>query len=604
MKSLVLLIGLLAFIPSVRAQQIGLITNTDGRKTISLDGRWQTIIDPYETGYYDYRYQPSANGYFKDAKPKSKSDLIEYDFDTSESLKVPGDWNTQAERLLFYEGTIWYKKSFDYQRKENTRLFVYFGAANYIADVYLNGEKLGRHEGGFTPFNFEITKLVRDTGNFLIVKVDNQRRRDAVPTLITDWWNYGGLTRQVKLIETPATFVQDYFIQLQKGSRERIAGWVKLNGSRLDQKVTVRIPEARISKSFTTDANGSAQITFDAELTLWSPDNPKLYDVVIEAETDQVQEQIGFRTIETRGTDILLNGQPIFLRGICIHEEAPFRGGRAYSREDAMTLLGWAKELGANFVRLAHYPHNEFMLREADRLGIMVWSEIPVYWTILWENPATLDNARNQLSEMITRDKNRAAVIVWSMANETPLSNARLSFLKNLIEHARSLDHSRLISAAMERHYVDHIAETTQMIDDPLGEYLDVLGCNEYVGWYDGLPEKADRMEWKTKYQKPLIMSEFGAEAPYGNHGDPLTRWTEEYQENAYQHQVSMLKRISFLRGTCPWILMDFRSPRRPLPGIQDFHNRKGLISDRGEKKKAFFVMQRYYQEIRGALPK
>src|SRR6266571_1678630 len=598
MKSLVLLIFLLVVIPTARGQQVDLIANTDARKTISLDGQWRTIVDPYEAGYYDYRYQPSTNGFFKDAQPKTKSDLIEYDFDTSESLKVPGDWNTQAERLLLYEGTIWYKKSFDYQRKDNTRLFVCFGAANYLADVYLNGEKIGRHEGGFTPFNFEITNLVRDTGNFLIVKVDNKRRRDAVPTLITDWWNYGGLTRQVKLIETPATFVQDYFIQLQKGSRERISGWVKLNGNKLNQKVTVRIPEARISKSFTADANGSAQIVFDAALTLWSPDNPKLYDVTIEAETDQVQDQIGFRTIETRGTDILLNGQPIFLRGICIHEEAPFRGGRAYSREDAMTLLTWAKELGANFVRLAHYPHNEFMLREADRLGIMVWSEIPVYWTILWENPATLDNARNQLSEMITRDKNRAAVIVWSMANETPLSTARLAFLRKLIEHARSLDGTRLISAAMERHYVGHIAETTQMIDDPLGEYLDVLGCNEYVGWYDGLPEKADRMEWKTKYQKPLIMSEFGAEAPYGNHGDPLTRWTEEYQENAYQHQVSMLKRISFLRGTCPWILMDFRSPRRPLPGIQDFHNRKGLISDRGEKKKAFYVMQKYYHEL------
>src|SRR5205809_6036086 len=170
MKSLVLLIGLLAFIPSVRAQQIGLITNTDGRKTISLDGRWQTIIDPYESGYYDYRYQPSANGYFKDAKPKNKSDLIEYDFDTSASLKVPGDWNTQDDHLLFYEGTIWYKKAFDYQLKDNTRLFVYFGAANYLADVYLNGEKLGRHEGGFTPFNLEITNPLRPTANFRIVK--------------------------------------------------------------------------------------------------------------------------------------------------------------------------------------------------------------------------------------------------------------------------------------------------------------------------------------------------------------------------------------------------------------------------------------------------
>jgi beta-glucuronidase len=595
MKALLLLITLIAVVSCVRAQQIGLIANTDGRKTMSLDGQWRTIIDPYESGYYDYRYQPSANGYFKDAKPKTKSDLIEYDFDTSESLKVPGDWNTQRESLLLYEGTIWYKKSFDYQRRGNTRLFVYFGAANYVADVYLNGQKIGRHEGGFTPFNFEITNLVRDTNNSLIVKVDNKRRRDAVPTLITDWWNYGGLTRQVKLVEMPATFIHDYFIQLQKGSGERVAGWVKLNGERLNQEITIRIPEARINKSFIADTNGYAQISFDANLTLWSPDDPKLYDVMIETETDRVQDEIGFRTVETKGGDILLNGKPIFLRGVCIHEEAPFRGGRAYSREDALTLLGWAKELGANFVRLAHYPHNEFMLREADRMGIMVWSEIPVYWTIQWENPTTLENAENQLSEMIARDKNRASIIIWSMANETPVGDARLAFLKKLIERARSLDPTRMISAAMERHYLD---DKTQMIDDPLGEYVDVFGCNEYVGWYDGLPEKADGLTWRMKYQKPLIMTEFGGEAPYGNHGDPLTRWTEEYQENVYRHQVNMLKRISFLRGTCPWILMDFRSPRRPLTGIQDFHNRKGLISDRGEKKRAFYVMQKYYREL------
>ena len=589
-------IFLFALLPTIQAQQADLIGNPDGRKTISLDGLWQTIIDPYESGYYDYRYQPSANGYFKDAKPQTRSDLVEYDFDTSATLKVPGDWNTQEERLLFYEGTIWYKKAFDYQRKENTRLFVYFGAANYLADVYLNGQKLGRHEGGFTPFNFEITNLVRDANNSLIVKVDNKRRRDAVPTLITDWWNYGGLTREVKLVETPSTFIHDYFIQLQKGSRDRIAGWVKLDGKAANQKVTIRIPEARINDSVTTDASGYAQISFAANLTLWSPDNPKLYDVKIETEADRVQDAIGFRSVETKGTDILLNGKPVFLRGVCIHEEAPFRGGRAYSREDALILLSWAKELGANFVRLAHYPHNEFMLREADRMGIMVWSEIPVYWTIQWENPTTLENARNQLSEMIARDKNRAAAIIWSMANETPVGEARLSFLKKLIEHARSLDNTRLISAAMERHYLNDT--TTQMIDDPLGEYVDVFGCNEYVGWYDGLPEKIDRVDWKMKYQKPLIMTEFGAEAPYGNHGDALTRWTEEYQENVYQHQVNMLKRIPFLRGTCPWILMDFRSPRRPLPGIQDFRNRKGLISDRGERKKAFFVMQQYYREL------
>src|SRR5689334_15508338 len=592
---ILILVSLLVLAPGVRAQQVGLITNTEARKTTSLDGQWQVIVDPYESGYYDYRYQPSPNGYFRNAKPKTKSDLIEYDFDKSGTLKVPGDWNTQSDQLFFYEGSVWYKKSFDYQRRPETRVFVYFGAANYFADVYLNGEKLGQHEGGFTPFNFEITSLLRDSGNFLVVKVDNKRRRDAVPTLMTDWWNYGGLTREVKLIETPATFINDYFIQLQKGSRDRVVGWVKLNGAQFSQRIIVRVPEAGVAKAFATYASGKALVDFTADLKLWSPENPKLYDVTIEAETDQVRDLIGFRSIETRGTEILLNGRPLFLRGVSIHEEAPFRGGRAYSREDAQTLLGWAKELGANFVRLAHYPHNEHMVREADRLGIMVWSEIPVYWTILWENPATLANARNQLSEMIARDKNRAAVVIWSMANETPLSEARLSFLRNLAGQARSLDSTRLISAAMERHYLD---STTQMIDDPLGEYLDVLGCNEYVGWYDGLPEKADRLEWRSKYQKPLVMSEFGGDALYGQHGDASTRWTEEYQESIYRHQIGMLKKISFLRGTSPWILTDFRSPRRPLPKIQDYWNRKGLISSRGEKKKAFYVLQQWYREL------
>jgi beta-glucuronidase len=587
MKKILVLISFLICVADARAQQPGLIANVAGRSTVSLDGQWKVIIDPYETGN-DLRFP-------KDAKPKSKSDLLEYSFDTTSSLSVPGDWNTQREQLFFYEGAVWYKKSFDYQHKPNTRLFVHFGAANYIAEVYLNGEKVGRHEGGFTPFNFEITNLVREKENSLVVKVDNKRYPEGVPTLVTDWWNYGGLTRGVTLVEVPETFIQDYFIQLHPGSKNQISGWVKLSGVKLAQKITVSIPDARINKTFTTDESGSAQINFNADLTLWSPDNPKLYEVVITAETDKVQDEIGFRSIEVKGTDILLNGKPLFLRGVCIHEEAPLRGGRAYSREDARTLLGWAKELGANFVRLAHYPHNELMIREADKLGLLVWSEIPVYWGIKFESPVAFEVAQNQLSEMIARDHNRASIILWSVANETPNNAARLAFLKKLVERARSLDPTRLMTAAMLHHSAD---ERTQMIDDPLGQYLDVIGCNEYIGWYDGLPEKADRIEWKTAYQKPVVMSEFGAEAVYGQHGDELTRWTEEYQESFYRHQLGMLKKIPFLRGTSPWILMDFRSPRRFLPGVQDYYNRKGLISNRGDRKKSFYVMQEFYREL------
>jgi beta-glucuronidase len=576
-------------------QQSFLITNIEGRHTIDLNGPWQTIIDPYENGYYDYRYQPNPNGYFKNAKPKSPSDLIEYDFDTSPQLKVPGDWNSQDQKLLFYEGTIWYKKSFDYQKKARTRLFVYFGAANYLADVYLNGQKLGQHEGGFTPFNFEITKLVREKDNFLVVKVDNKRRRDAVPTLNTDWWNYGGLTRDVNLIELPETFIEDYFLQLKKGSADEIAGWVKLNNASGAKAISIEIPDANIRQSVTTNADGYAPVRFQARLNLWSPENPKLYQVKVSTDTDSLSDRIGFRNIETRGTEILLNGKPIFLRGICIHEESPLRGGRAFSKDDARMLLSWARELGSNFVRLAHYPHNEHMTRLADEMGIMVWSEIPVYWTVLWDNPETFVNARTQLGENITRDKNKASVILWSVANETPLSEARLKFLKGLIEHARKLDPTRLLTAANESHYTD--AET-KVIDDPLGEYLDVLGCNQYVGWYDGLPEKADNLQWKVTYNKPLIISEFGGDALFGYHGKANVRWTEEYQKNLYEHQIAMLKKIPSLRGITPWILTDFRSPRRPLPGIQDFYNRKGLISSRGERKQAFYVLQNFYRQL------
>ncbi len=576
-------------------QRPALITNIEGRHTIDLNGRWQTIIDQYETGYYDYRYQPSTDGYFKNAKPKSPGDLIEYDFDASEQLNVPGDWNSQDQRLLFYEGTVWYKKSFDYQKKDRTRLFAYFGAANYLADVYLNGQKLGRHEGGFTPFNFEITNLVREKDNFLVVKVDNKRRRDAVPTLNTDWWNYGGLTRDVNLVEVPDTFIEDYFLQLKKGSRDEISGWIKLSSATAGKVVTVEIPEAIVKQSATTDASGYAPVSFKARLNLWSPENPKLYSVKVSSDADSVGDRIGFRSIETRGTEILLNGKPIFLRGICIHEESPLRGGRAFSEDDARMLLTWAKELGCNFVRLAHYPHNEHMTRLADKMGIMVWSEIPVYWTVLWDNPETFLNARNQLDESITRDKNKASVILWSVANETPVSDARIKFLKGLIDHARKLDPTRLLTAANERHYAD---PNTQLIDDPLGEYLDVLGCNEYVGWYDGLPEKADRLEWKITYNKPLIISEFGGDALFGYHRDAGVRWTEEYQKNLYEHQLGMLKKIPSLRGMTPWILTDFRSPRRPLPHIQDFYNRKGLISSRGERKQAFYTLQNFYRDL------
>jgi beta-glucuronidase len=477
-------------------------------------------------------------------------------------------------------------------------VFLYFGAANYFSRVWLNGTKLGEHIGGFTPFHFEVTDQLVDGENSVVVEVDNTRHADGVPSLKTDWWNYGGLTRSVKLIEVPETFIENYFVQLAKGRSDEIDGWVQLGRSSHGGAVTVEIPEIHLKQAAQADASGRATFRFPAKVQLWSPENPKLYKVVISSEGDSVSDEIGFRTIETRGTQILLNGKPIFLRGISMHEEAPFRSGRASSEEDDRTLLTWAKELGCNFVRLAHYPHNEDMIRLADRMGLMIWEEVPVYWDIQWKNAATLELAKSQLHDVILRDQNRASVVFWSMSNETPISTERTEFLKALADYARELDATRLITSALNR--TEKTSPSTRTLSDPAGQFLDVLGINEYIGWYEGKSEDADETRWTFAYSKPVIISEFGADALYNLHGDAQTRFTVEYQVNLFEHQLNMLSHMAPLAGMSPWVLMDFRSPRRPLPGIQDYFNRKGLISDRGQRKPAFYILQKFYREKAG----
>jgi beta-glucuronidase len=581
------------------------LQNVYGRAGTTLNGGWRVIVDPYENGYYNYRREPfdaapePSGGYFLDRKPADRSELVEYDFDASPTLSVPGDWNSQDERLYYYEGTVWYRRKFDYAPTAGRRVFMHFGAANYQADAYLNGRKLGRHVGGFTPFQFEVTGMLAARGNSLVVKVDNTRRVEGIPTVNTDWWNYGGLTRDVTIVETPATYIRDYAVQLAAGSSDRIVARVELDGAKAaGVGVTLSIPETGIRVRTLSDARGVA--TFDIaarRLEKWSPRDARLYEVELATDDDRITERIGFRSIAVRGADILLNGEPVFLRGISLHEENPLRGGRAHSEQDARLLLGWAKELGCNFVRLAHYPHNEHMARVADELGLMVWAEVPVYWTIQWENPETLANAKQQLTELIQRDRNRASVVVWSVANETPVSGQRTQFLRTLVESARALDATRLVAAALEVRR-DPADADHRIVDDPFGAYIDLLSFNEYVGWYDGLPDKLPRIRWTFGYDKPVVISEFGADALQGRHGDRLARFSEEYQEDLYRQTLLMLQRLPQWRGTTPWILADFRSPRRPLPGVQDGWNRKGLISDKGVKKKAFYVLQDFYRNI------
>jgi beta-glucuronidase len=590
-----------AFAENVAAvtQNPTLLVDIDHRTAASLDGQWHFMVDPYQTGLYSFHNEIRKDGYFKNAHPLPGGPLVEYDFDKTSTIQVPGDWNTQRPELFYYEGLLWYQRNFDFQPDPSKRTFLHIGAANYRSHVWVNGQFLCQHEGGFTPFDCEATTVLHPGKNFIVIAVDDTRIPDGIPTIQTDWFNYGGLTRDVSLVSVPKEFIDDFDLHLKRGGENVIEGWVHVEGGKPGQEVIVALPEEKVNLTAKLDETSKAAVNFQVpQLQLWSPSNPKLYRVELHTAEDTLSDDIGFRTIEVKGDQILLNGKAVAMRGMSVHAEAPYRTGRTYSEKDVETLLDWAQELGANYLRLAHYPHDERMTRLADRKGIMIWSEIPVYWACQFDNPAVYDKAKQQLTEMIRRDRNKASVMLWSIANETPLNEARTQFLKSLVSVAHELDPTRPVTAAL---LVHGAAGQTKVVDDPLGEYLDVIGINEYIGWYEGKPEDADTTHWDIHYDKPLFVSEFGADAKNGLHGSPDARWTEEYQANVYRHQLEMLRNMPHLRGMSPWILMDFRSPRRPLPGIEDGFNRKGLISDQGQKKQAFSVLQKAYQK--GDLP-
>ena len=577
------------------------------RPALDLDGPWHWSVDPFRDGEGGFHGGKPGTGHRRydevDTTAAMKADvsaLYEYDMDRSPVAQLPQSFVTLSPGMRYYNGLVWFQRHFTTHPQPGKRAFLRFGAVDYRAEVYLNGKLLGEHEGGFTPFAFDVTQLLRDGDNQVTVGVDSERTASDVPPPITDWENYGGITRPISLIFTPETYVDDEWVRLTRDGR--IAARVTLDGpAAANAPVRVQIPGLKFALSGRTGADGTwtGEAPAPRSLDRWSPESPTLYNVQVSGGGDVVADRIGFRTIEVRGTDILLNGRPIFLRGIDIHaEEFGDNPTRKITPEAARALLTEAKHgLHANFVRLAHYPHPETMLRAADELGLLVWSEIPVYWMVDFANPGTLKTALHMQTESIFRDRNRASIIIWSVGNETPVNDARNAFLRSLVASARKLDDTRLVSAAL----LSDRKGDVQTIDDPLGADLDVLAVNTYNGWYTPDPlSKLPDIQWRTIYDKPLIFSELGAGALAGYHDDPANphKFSEEFQADYYRATLKMISKIPFLRGISPWILKDFRSPRRQHPIYQQGWNRKGLESPTGVHKEAFDVLQEYYRSL------
>lgn len=556
------------------------------RYTEKLNGIWHYVADQYDVGLRDNWHIPK--------ELNEDGVQLPWDFHTEdgELTTLPGCWNLIDPKFFYFEGCVWYSRTFVYNPiNKDERVYLRIGAANYDTKVYLNAKFLGNHYGGSTPFYVEITEaLYINKKNSILICVNNTRTSDRIPMKNTDWFNWGGLYRDIELIRLPKIFIKDFRIYLiPDNNYSNIHFNVEISDKSSTGSITLNIPELKIKKNFTIK-NGICEGIINASPELWSPQNPKLYNVNITFEKDYISDRIGFRQINVKGKDIYLNGKKIFLCGISCHED-DINLGKASNRDDILRRYQHAKELGCNFLRLAHYPHHELASQIADEVGLLLWEEIPVYWAIAFESKSTYHDAENQLLELITRDFNRASVIIWSVGNENADTEERLKFMSSLAKKAKSLDPSRLITAAC---LVNH---EKNIIEDRLISSLDIIGLNEYYGWYRPDFYELVSLGKNSNPDKPVIISEFGACAKAGHHGTIHEKFTEEYMENIYKLQIDTIKQLDYVKGMSPWILYDFTCPRRQNKFQKGF-NRKGLIAeDKKSKKKAFYILQEFYKE-------
>lgn len=558
-----------------------------GRAVEPLHQGWRLTLDLFDEGLRQRWYALDTDPSSQWATPR------DYEMEAGDLVDIPSCWTMLRPEWRYFEGAAWYARMLDLTPVPGDRLILHVGAANYAAMVFLNGVFLGAHRGGSTPFCVELTEAARKGPNRLQIMVENRRKAERVPMHHFDWFNHGGLYREVSLLRLPGVFIRDAGAALDLDNQDAIRFDIRLSDA-VDGAAQVLVPALGIETSIVI-RDGRGSISVPARPQRWSPDNPVLHDMMFRFGDDEVRERIGFRQIERRGHDILLNGRPIYLAGVCVHED-DVALGKVSDEADIRRRFAHARELGANFLRLAHYPHHEMVARIADELGFLLWAEVPVYWAIDFANPETYADASNQLRELITRDRNRASVILWGVGNENADTDARLAFMAGLAEVARQMDPTRLVTAACL------IDRERFAIADRLADHLDVIGLNEYFGWYEPDFSNLDRLLANSAPDKPVIISETGADAEPGLSGVGRRLFSEDWQARFYEEQLARLDRVPWVRGLAAWLLYDFRSERRQT-GHQRGFNRKGLIGeDKRTRKKAFDVLARLYRSRNRAM--
>jgi beta-glucuronidase len=587
----------------------------DKRNRLDLSGVWDFQIDPDDTGLQDQWFLGCPN-------PRP--------------LAVPGSWNEQVAEIYNYTGAAWYlREVYVPQGWRGERVFIRVGSANYYTQVWFNGTLLGDHAGGHLPFAFEITDYIKwDSPNTIAIQVENHLMPTRVPagnvagafdgfmagypSTTFDFFPYAGLHRPVVLFSLPKNHIQDVSVVTDiEGGTGKLSLNVSLNVSHNGSTATGLVSLKGKSDGFRVPFNfksGQAEISFSVpNARFWSPEDPYLYDLTITLMddgqiTDRYTLEVGIRTVEVKGTQILLNGEPVFLKGFGRHEDF-YVHGKGLNIPLIVKDYDLLKWVGANSYRTSHYPYSEEEMRMADRQGVLIIDEIPAVSLQFDDGPENinirLEQCKNQLRDLIERDKNHPSVIMWSVANEpmppdmvarltgeidTPVDPSFTDFFVELYDLARVLDPTRLVTVV-------------GVMGGPL-DWLapsDVICINRYWGWYTQPGQPALGAELLSQeldglfetLQKPIIVSEFGADTVAGMHSHPAKMWTEEYQEEFLRGYLDVAESKEFVVGMHVWNFADFQAVQSTnrVGGM----NLKGVFTrDRKPKLAAHLLRERW----------
>lgn len=556
---------------------LGLYDRTPDRPKIILDGWWQFCTDPEQEG--------QAPGY-PAACPRTRS------------ITVPGCWNTELG-LLSYHGVAWYRKVFESEFEGWAKLT--FGAVADVARVWLNGEYLGEHEGGHTAFSF-VAPIERDE-NELVVRVDNRHSDITLPKDAVDWFPYGGITRSVLCEQVHTVYVDRVHIRGGIDGRVEVrARVVNRSPSPVTVPFSVTVGTERAVETVTLAADSAQEEQLSLRIRnpqLWSLESPHLYTADVELGTDLYQERFGLREIRVAGSDILLNGEKLWIRGVNRHEDHPDWG---FAQPDKLMQkdIQIIQDLNCNAVRGSHYPNHATFLDLCDEAGLLFFAELPgwQYSAAQIATEPTKGKLQQILREMIDEQFNHPSIYTWSMHNEcqtevdveddVDLSSA----MEELLGLARELDETRLITYVSHRYWRDkhfHLADT--------------ICLNQYIGWYVEAVDGSDfegylRRMAELYPDKPILITEFGAGAIWGQHSMAPVKWTEEYQVAQVTGQIETMRTNEHVAGCYIWQYCDIRvHPARALGRPRSMNN-KGLVDEYRRPKSAYWAVRDLYARI------